>query len=565
MLFSMSNTDTVSIACASAFWGDTPYAVRQLLSESRLDFIALDYLSEVTMALLVRGLRKDPNSGYTPDFLTDVIEPHLAEIANRGIKIITNAGGMNPVALAQKIRDFAKTNNIGVTVAAVDGDDLRHLKLGEYASANAYLGASGIVAALDQGAQIVITGRVVDSALVTGPIAQHFGWSFDKNFDLLAQASLAGHVIECGTQCTGGNFTDWTLVPMPENMGFPIVRFEKSGAFTVTKPAGTGGLVTVATVAEQIVYEIGDPGAYILPDVICDFTEVKLTQLGQDLVRVEGARGIRPTSQYKVSATVQKGFKISTTAFIGGGDSEAKARAIGMAILKRCGNLISKPYTQVRQEVIAGRDGALLRLSAAHEDPAALDVLAKEIAPAGTSLAPGVANLLGGRAHAVPRIAFESFLIDKSKVEVRVTGENGTSKVSVNSGSSETVPVSMELQPRPAVVGDLVPLHKLAYARSGDKGNHVNIGVVARKPEYLPIIKAALSAESVAMFFAGDFDDARRQTVKAWPLPGFHALNFLIFNCLDGGGSFSLKIDPQGKAFGQRLLQMSVPVPKGLL
>jgi len=239
---------TLHIACASAFWGDTPMAVPQLLRHPKLDFIVMDYLSEVTMTLLAPLRKRDPQAGYTPDFFDDVIAPHLAILKARGIRVVTNAGGLNPAGLKERIQTFAAERGNAVKVACVNGDDLggrpELLPKGQFTSASAYLGAPGIAAALAGGADIVITGRVVDSALVVGPVMQAFGRAWDE-WDFLAQASLAGHIVECGTQCCGGNFTDWASVPRPDDVGFPVLRFEADGSFVVTKPPGTGGRVDV--------------------------------------------------------------------------------------------------------------------------------------------------------------------------------------------------------------------------------------------------------------------------------------------------------------------------------
>lgn len=418
----MAKTGTISIACASAFWGDTPFAVTQLLTEPDLNYIAFDYLSEVTMALLARAQKKDPSLGYASDFLSDVIEPHLQTCLKRKIKLISNAGGINSPALMKKISESAKRLGLNVKISCVTGDDLRgspHLTDTQknFSTVNAYLGAAAIKKALDEGADIVLTGRTVDTALVTGPLMHGFAKSWD-DYGFLAQASLAGHILECGTQATGGNFTDWRQVPDPHNVGFPIARIESNGRFHITKPAGTGGLISTATVAEQLIYEIGDPHNYLLPDVTCDFSEVKLNALSPTQVEVTGARGQAPTSKYKVSATEQKGWRVSATAYLGGGEAIEKARHVGQVILKRVSQQLPalglKPFSETLIETLGGGEHALLRISAAHDNPSALDILAKEVAPAATSLAPGIANLLGGRAHAVPRMAFSSFLIEKN-------------------------------------------------------------------------------------------------------------------------------------------------------
>ncbi len=300
-------TRPLRIGCASGFWGDTEAGAAQLVRRGDIDVLVFDFLAEITMALLARARAKDPSAGYTPDFVRTVaaLGP---EIRDRGIRVISNAGGVNPLACAEALRQALAGARWMLRIAVVDGDDLggqadalraedtTEMFSGapmpaRLLSINAYLGAQPIVAALQAGADIVITGRVVDSAVTLAPLVHAFGWRWD-DWDRLALGSLAGHVIECGTQCTGGLFTDWETVPGWDDMGFPIVECDADGrSFVVTKPPGTGGLVSPATVAEQIVYEIGDPCDYRLPDVRCDFSQVQLVADGPDRVRVSGARG----------------------------------------------------------------------------------------------------------------------------------------------------------------------------------------------------------------------------------------------------------------------------------
>lgn len=345
----MSADRTVRIGGAAGFWGDSLDGARQLVARGGIDYLVFDYLAEITLALLARIRARKPDLGYVPDFV-EVTAAVLPEVMARGIRVVSNGGGMNPRAAAAELARRAAALGLSPKIAVITGDDL--LRIEEFraagttemftgaampervASANAYLGAGPIAAALAAGADIVITGRCVNSAVTLGALMHAFGWSPDDH-DRLAAGSLAGHLIECGAQVTGGIATDWNEVPGWEDMGFPVVECREDGSFVVTKPAGTGGLITPLTVAEQMLYEIGDPAAYLLPDVACDFRFVTMTPDGPDRVRVSGARGRPPTGSLKVSATWQDGFRTIGTVTIGGRDAAAKAKRAGEAMLAR--------------------------------------------------------------------------------------------------------------------------------------------------------------------------------------------------------------------------------------
>ena len=586
---------TVRIGCASAFWGDTSTAAPQLVSGGNLDYLVFDYLAEITMSLMASARLKDPQAGFASDFI-EVLAPLLTQLAEQNIRVISNAGGVNPQACAAALQAACDQAGVQLKIAVLLGDDLQgQLKnpadISEMfsgaplprmcVSTNAYLGAPGIVEALRLGADIVITGRVVDSAVVSAALVHEFGWSW-HDYDKLAQAALAGHIIECGAQCTGGNFTDWREVPDYEHIGFPIVEVSADGQFLVSKPEGSGGLVTPLTVGEQMLYEIGDPQAYLLPDVICDFTQVKLQQQGKNVVHVHGAKGLPPSDKYKVSATYPDGFRCTASCLMAGIDAVDKARRVSQAIIDKTAEMFSlrgwAPYSETHVELLGSettygphgqrRDSreVVIKIAVRHPDKRALVLFSKEIAQAATGMAPGLTGIVGGRPTVYPVIRLFSFLVDKSAcaLQVDIAGERHPcalpDPVALDSAD---LPLAHQ-PPKPQGRADAsVPLVKLAVARSGDKGNHSNIGVMPRHPDYLPWIAEALTP-SVVVDWMRHVLDPLLGRVERWYLPGTHSLNFLLENALGGGGVASLRIDPQGKAFAQQLLEIQIPVPQSI-
>ncbi|MFA3389131.1 DUF1446 domain-containing protein [Acinetobacter baumannii] len=588
----------VKIGCASGFWGDTNTAAFQLVHLTDINYLVFDYLSEITMSIMAKAKMVEPKHGYALDFVSRVMAPLLKKIAEKKIKVISNAGGVNPLACRDALQKIIKEYGLDLKVAVVLGDDLlpKHEQLksqniqemfsGEalpeqVASSNAYLGAVAIRDALDLGADIVITGRVVDSAVVLAPLLHEYQWSLD-DYEKLAQGSLAGHVIECGAQCTGGNFTDWQLVQGFDNMGFPVVEVSEDGSFVVTKPQGTGGLVSTATVAEQIVYEIGNPQAYLLPDVIADFSHVHLEQVGEHRVRVTGAKGQAPTTQYKVSATYPDGYRVLVSFLIAGREAPQKAQVIADAILTKCERVLAMrsvpPFSEKSVEILGiestygdhaqtlNSREVVVKIAVKHMFKEACMFFASEIAQASTGMAPALAGIVGGRPKASPVIKLFSFLIDKNQLNIEIDFEGKRYPVEIPQGDSTEQLLTLTAGENAVYQGDEieVPLIEIAHARSGDKGNHSNIGVIARKADYLPWIRAALTEQSVASYMQHVLDAEKGRVIR-YELPGLNALNFMLENALGGGGVASLRIDPQGKAFAQQLLDMPVKVPAHLL
>jgi hypothetical protein len=583
---------TVRIGCWAAFWGDTGSAATQILRGADVDYLVGDHLAEITMALLARARAKDPEAGYVRDAVT-VLAPLLAEIHERGIKVVTNAGALNPRACAQAFREAAGEAGLPLRVVAVQGDDLMPQVESIRASAprdmftgapfpptpltmNAYLGARPVAAALADGADIVVTGRCVDSAVVLGPLLHEFGWS-DSDHDLLSAGTLIGHIVECGPQCTGGLFTDWADVAGWDDMGYPVAECDADGTAVITKPAGTGGLVTTGTVGEQILYEITDPGAYVMPDVICDWRQVTLEQAGPDRVRVSGAVGRQPSTTYKVTVTQADGYRALATAMFAGLQAGGRARCAAEAIVARSERLIAEAghaaLTESSIEIIgAGRTPgssgagdeateAVVKIGVRHPDKAALEVFATEFAPLAL-VAQGMTGFFAGRPRVSPAISVFHFLIEKSLVPVNLSGGEDVQTITVAPGDPSAVThtevlADQEGGEQPADTGTL-PLRRLAYARSGDKGNRANIGVMAREARFLPTLREQLTVARVAAFFEQYLDGP----VRRWELPGLNALNFELDAVLGGaGGTSTLRYDAQGKSYAAMLLTMPIEVP----
>ncbi len=596
----------VRIGGASGFWGDSSVGAPQLVKHGQLDYLVFDYLAELTMSILAAARAKKPELGYATDFVTVTMKSILKDVAAQGLRVISNAGGVNPQACAQAIRELAAEQGVSVRIAVVVGDDVTPLlpqlrtegvsSLDACAAdatlpanvltANAYLGALPVKRALDEGAQIVITGRCVDSAVTLGALMHAFAWS-PSDHDLLAQGSLAGHIIECGCQATGGLHTDWESVPDWPHIGYPILECHADGSFVATKPAGTGGLVNTAVISEQILYEIGDPARYLLSDVICDFTQVQLEQEGENRVAVRGARGLAPSTTYKVSSTYIDGFRCNAQLTFVGTDAVRKARRTGEAILARTRELFAShglgDYSRTHIEVLGSEAGnfgpqartldareVVLRVAVMHPVRAALELFSKEIAAAGTSWSPGTTGA-EGRPSASPCIKQFAFLLDKQRLHPVVELDGQIIHVDLPPPSANPASIAAPIIAAPANSSAVsaphldtatepadieVPLLQLAWARSGDKGNTSNIGIIARRPEWLPLLRARLTEEHLAQWLA----HLVKGRVVRYDVPGIHALNFVCEQALDGGGMASLRNDALGKGMAQIVLTMPVPV-----
>lgn len=588
----------IKIGGASGFWGESMCATPQLLAAGDIDYIVYDFLAEITMSILGRARASDSARGYATDFVTGVLAPNLGEIARQNVKILSNAGGVNPSACAIAVRALIEEQGLDLKVAVIEGDDLYPRRsdfvdshemfsnlsfpdVSSIASMNAYLGAFPIARALRLGADIVITGRSVDSAVTLGACIASFDWAWD-DWCRLSGGSLAGHIIECGPQASGGNFTDWHLSDRISEIGYPIVEVSSDGSFVCTKPPGTGGVVSVGTVSEQMLYEIGDPQAYILPDVICDFSSVELEQDSIDRVRVFGARGYPAPSRYKVSMTYFDGFRGGSLVSFIGLDAGPKADVFAAAIFTRARDYFRShnmaDFSETSVEVIgtdsqygcvpddprvSGVREVVLKFAAKHPDQKGISVMLKEATGLGLSGPPGLSGFAGARSKASPVVRLFSYLVAKSELNILIDCEG------ISENFNESVPPEFDLAdisrpaPPPSVPSDVattdVPLVKLAWGRSGDKGNKANIGIIARKPEYIPYIWAVLTENAIMAHFAHFLENS--DSVSRFYLPGSHSINYLLDNALGGGGIASLRNDPQAKAYAQLVLDYPIPVP----
>lgn len=584
----------IKIGGASGYWGESAMATPQLLAHNGLDYLVYDYLAEITMSIMARAKAKDPSKGYATDFIDFVMKPYLSQIATKGVKIIANAGGVNPQSCGEAVRALITEKGLDLKVAVITGDDLMEnrdtiVKEGlvdmfsrapmpsadSIMSINAYLGAFPIAKALGAGADIVITGRCVDSAVTLGACIHEFGWK-PSDLDLLASGSLAGHILECGPQATGGNFTDWKDTGDIVNIGYPIAEISADGSFITTKPEGTGGVVNVGTVSEQMLYEIGDPQAYILPDVICDFSSVTIKQVGSNRVAVSPARGWATPETYKTCLTYADGFRAGTFMTLYGKDAGAKADKLANAAFTRASKTLRffnlGDFTETSAEIIGAgsqmgqrrnSDEVVIKIAVKHPDIRGAGIFLKELSGIGLATPPGLSGFTGaGRPRPSPVVRLLSYLTPKTDINAVI--DMGDQSFAHSDEVAEDTNRHKIPSP-PTAINDAttnVPLIKLAWGRSGDKGDKANIGIIARDADYIPYIWAALSKEMIRETFAHFLDTP--STIAKYYLPGSNAVNILIDKVLGGGGAASLRNDAQGKGYAQILLAKSIPVSKAV-
>ena len=572
--------EKVTLSGAAGAWGDSSLSTPQLLADGRSDYIVYEGLAEITMAVLSRAKSEDATRGYARD-IVETIASNLSAYRAKGMRVVTNAGGVNPRAAAELIRKADPS----VRVAVVAGDDLMGNPAldaaalsGRPMSANVYLGAFPISAALDAGADVVVTGRVVDSALVLGPLIHEFGWRPDQ-FDLLSAGSLAGHLLECGPQSTGGLLTDWEDTTSWADPGYPIAEVASDGSFVVTAANESDALVDERTVSEQLLYEIGDPSAYLLPDVTCDWTSVKVEQAGANRVAVSGALGLAPPATLKACAQIPDGWRAQMLLFVGGRDAAAKARRVGADLLQRGSSMLSRAgladFAAVSVEVLGAEDtygpharaGAsrevVLKIAVHHQERDAVAAFVREIPSIALAGPPGVSGGGGGLPRPTPLIRFECFPIGRRDVEVVVEMDGKATEVDFEPPSLAG-PVGQAATSSPLLGHDgpsvAMPLLAIAHGRSGDKGSDVNVGIRARHPDFWPVLLRELTAERIADHLA----HLEAVEVRRFELAGIHAVNFLLVGGLGAGGTASLRFDPQGKAVAQQLLDIEVAVPTAM-
>ena len=588
---------SISIGGASGYWGDAVHATRQLLDAGNIDYLVYDYLAEITMSILARARSADDNRGYALDFVGAILRPNLHQIADQGVKVIANAGGVNPIACGNAIEALIGELELELKVAVVVGDDvmahvdglstqgITEIFSGEsfpdverVASANAYLGAFPIASALSQGADIVVTGRCVDSAVTLGACIHEFNWQ-SNDYDLLAAGTLAGHILECGTQATGGNYTDWEdVVDSLDNAGYPIATIQADGSIHISKPENTSGLVSVGTVAEQMLYEIGNPQCYTVPDVNCDFSEVVITQEDTDLVSISGAKGHGAPDTYKVSLTWQDGFRAGQSWTMYGRDADIKGHKFASTVYERTNSALARmnmpPLSETLVENIGSEThyGAArtldsvrevdTKIAAKHPEKRGIEVFIKEMSALALTAPPGLTGFAGARAKASPVVRLFSFLIPKNQLTIECIVDKKSYTVDETLSDNGSIPEPHSV-PATSDTGEMieVPLESIAWGRSGDKGNKANVGIIARVPEFLPYIAASLTADRVQDYFSHYLTT---ESVECFYLPGISGLNFLLHNVLGGGGVASLRNDPQGKGYAQLLLAESISIPKSL-
>lgn len=562
--------DAVRIGNCSGFYGDRIAAMHEMLTGGELDYLTGDYLAELTMLILGRDRMKSPDRGYAKTFLTQ-LEQCLGLAHERGVRIVANAGGLNPAGLATAVRGLAERLGIGVTVAHVEGDDLLPraavLGLGEPLTANAYLGAWGIVDCLNAGADIVITGRVTDASVVVGPAAAHFGWARD-DYHRLAGAVVAGHVIECGTQATGGNYAFFTEIADLRRAGFPLAEVHADGSSVITKHPGTGGQVSIGTVTAQLLYEISG-ARYANPDTTARFDTIGLSEDGPDRVRISGVRGEPPPPAVKVSLNSIGGFRNAVTFILTGLDIEHKAALVRSQLESA---LTATPAEMVWTLARTDRSdadteqtaSALLTCVVRDPDP---NTVGRRFSSAAVELA--LASYPGFTSTAPPGEAqvygvFTAGYVPADEIEhLAVHPDGSRTRIEAPARTLELGEVVAPELPEPLAPGPTrrLPLGAVAGARSGDKGGAANIGVWVRTDEQWRWLAHTLTTDLLRELLP----ETQGLPITRHLLPGLRAVNFDIDGILGKGVAYNARFDPQAKGLGEWLRSRHVDIPEEIL
>jgi hypothetical protein len=562
-------TGAIRIGNASGFYGDRFAAFGEMLEGGELDVLTGDYLAELTMLILARDRAKDPTLGYAKTFLRQ-LEHHLGTALDKGVKVVTNAGGVNPAGLADEIRKLTERLGLDARIAHVEGDDLlpRAAELGidgNPLAANAYLGGWGIAECLNAGADVVVTGRVTDASLVVGPAAAHHGWA-RTDYDQLAGAVVAGHVIECGAQATGGNYAFFTEIADLRHPGFPIAEVHEDGSSVITKHPGTGGAVTTGTVTAQLLYEIGG-ARYAGPDVTTRLDTIQLSEDGPDRVRISGVEGEPPPPTLKVSVNRLGGFRNEVDFVLTGLDIDAKAELVRQQLKDKVPadvewDLVRTDHVDADTEE---RASAILRCVARGSDPKAVGrAFSNAAVEIGLASYPGF-HLTAPPGEAAPYGVFEPAYVDASLVDhVAVLPDGSRTTLAPATDNRDLAPV--EEPSTPLWKSDIVrlkraPLGTIVGARSGDKGGSANIGVWARSDDALAWLAMTLTADKLRELLPETAD----LSVERHMLPNLRAVNFVIDGILGKGVAYNARFDPQAKALGEWLRSRLVDLPEELL
>jgi hypothetical protein len=566
----------IRVGNASGFYGDRFEAWREMLAGGELDVLTGDYLAELTMLILGRDRARDPATGYAKTFLRQM-EEALGLAVDRGVALVTNAGGLNPTGLADALRALAGRLGIEIAVGVVAGDDLTEraaaLGLGTPLTANAYLGAFGIAECLRAGANVVVTGRVTDASLAVGPAIAAFGWK-REDYDALAGATVAGHVIECGAQATGGNFSFFTELPDGgRRPGFPIAEIHADGSAVITKHPGTGGAVTVETVTAQLLYEVGSP-AYLGPDVVTRLDTITLRSDGPDRVSISGVRGSPPPSTVKVGVTTLGGFRNTMTFVLTGLDIPAKAALVREQLTEAVGpdglefRLARTDHPDADTTETAS---ALLHVHLRDSDPARAG---RAFSQAAVALAlasyPGC-TLTSPPADATPYGVFTSAFLPQGTVEHVAVLPDGTripipppTTVDHEVAGGNSGHVREQPHDQPKLGGGptrTAPLGVVAGARSGDKGGDANLGVWARDDAGYAWLRGFLTVDTLRALLP----ETASLEIERYDLPNLRAINFVLRGLLGEGVAASTRFDPQAKALGELLRSRLVEIPVELL